>query len=66
MHGARGLPPGAGLVGVSGACDGTVPAFRRHQEVGFMNLFIWLPAMFGLGLVSMLAFYAFIDACEKI
>jgi len=31
-----------------------------------MNLFIWLPAMFGLGLVSMLAFYAFIDACEKI
>jgi len=24
-----------------------------------MNLFIWLPAMFGLGLVSMLAFYAF-------
>lgn len=31
-----------------------------------MNLVVWLPAMFGLGLVSMALFYAFIDACEKI
>lgn len=31
-----------------------------------MNLEIWLPGMFVLGLVSMLACYAFIGACEKI
>ena len=31
-----------------------------------MNLVIWLPAMFLLGLVSMIGCYAFISACEKI
>ena len=31
-----------------------------------MNLVIWLPAMFLLGLVSMIGCYAFIGACEKI
>ena len=31
-----------------------------------MNLFIWLPAMFVLGLVAMGLCYAFIDACEQI
>ena len=31
-----------------------------------MNLFIWLPAMFLLGLASMGLCYAFIGACEKI
>jgi hypothetical protein len=31
-----------------------------------MNLVIWLPAMFLLGLVTMIACYAFIGACEKI
>jgi len=31
-----------------------------------MNLVVWLPGMFLLGLVSMLACYAFIDACAKI
>ena len=31
-----------------------------------MNLALWLPAMFVLGLVSMGLCYAFIDACEKI
>ncbi len=31
-----------------------------------MNLVVWLPSMFLLGLVSMILFYAFIDACEKI
>ena len=33
---------------------------------GRMNLVIWLPAMFLLGLVSMGLCYAFIGACEKI
>jgi hypothetical protein len=31
-----------------------------------MNLGIWLPAMFVLGLVSMGLFYLFMKACEKI
>jgi len=31
-----------------------------------MNLVLWLPAMFGLGLVAMGLCYAFIDACERI
>ena len=31
-----------------------------------MNLFVWLPAMFLLGLLSMGLCYAFIDACEKV
>jgi len=31
-----------------------------------MNLEIWLPAMFLLGLVSMVLVYLFMDACDKI
>ena len=31
-----------------------------------MNLWIWLPAMFLLGLAGMGLCYAFIDACDKI
>ena len=31
-----------------------------------MDLTIWLPAMFLLGVVSMVGCYAFIRACEKI
>ena len=31
-----------------------------------MNLEIWLPALFVLGIVSMGLCYAFITACEKI
>ena len=31
-----------------------------------MNLAIWLPAMFGLGLVSMALCFLFLKACEKI
>jgi len=31
-----------------------------------MNLMVWLPAMFLLGLVTMGLCYAFITACEKI
>jgi hypothetical protein len=31
-----------------------------------MNLTIWIPLTFGLGIVSMLVFYAFLKACEKI
>jgi len=31
-----------------------------------MNLTIWLPAMFGLGIVSMAGVYLFLIACEHI
>ena len=31
-----------------------------------MNLAIWLPAMFGLGLAGLGVCYAFLLACEKI
>ena len=31
-----------------------------------MNLEIWLPAMFGLGLVAMGLCFLFLKACEKI
>lgn len=31
-----------------------------------MNLMVWLPGMFLLGLVTMISCYAFITACEKI
>jgi len=31
-----------------------------------MNLVVWLPAMFVLGIVGMGLCYAFISACEKI
>jgi hypothetical protein len=31
-----------------------------------MNVFVWLPAMFALGLVSLGLCLAFLDACEHI
>jgi hypothetical protein len=34
--------------------------------MALMNLALWLPGMFVLGLVSMGLCYAFIGACEKI
>ncbi len=31
-----------------------------------MNLLVWLPLMFGLGLISLMLFLLFVDACERI
>jgi hypothetical protein len=31
-----------------------------------MNLVVWVPAMFALGLVSLCVCYAFVSACEDI
>jgi len=31
-----------------------------------MNLVLWLPAMFALGIAGLALCYAFIEACEKI
>jgi hypothetical protein len=36
------------------------------KEEKSMNLVVWLPAMFALGLVSMGVCYAFVFACEEI
>ena len=43
-----------------------LPALAPCQEALLMNLVVWLPAMFLLGLVTMALSYAFIGACEKI
>jgi hypothetical protein len=45
---------------------GTLRAFGRAKEALVMNLVVWLPAMFLLGLVTMTLCYAFIGACDKI
>jgi hypothetical protein len=39
---------------------------RRIKKERGMNLVVWLPAMFALGLVSMGVCYAFVFACEDI
>ena len=36
------------------------------KERDLMNLLIWLPAMFALGMVTMILCYAFIGACDRI
>ena len=46
--------------GWNASCDAS------GQEDRSMNLAVWLPAMFLLGLGTMIACYVFIDACEKI
>jgi hypothetical protein len=35
-------------------------------DPGKMNLTIWIPLTFGLGIVSIIVCYAFLKACEKI
>jgi hypothetical protein len=42
---------------------GPTPLRREERS---MNLFVWLPAMFALGLVSLGVCYAFVFACEDI
>ena len=39
---------------------------RRVMGERPMDLFVWLPAMFFLGLASMGLFVAFVAACERI
>jgi hypothetical protein len=43
------------------ACEG-----RAGRKERLMNLVVWLPAMFALGLVSLAVCYAFVFACEEI
>jgi hypothetical protein len=39
---------------------------RYRARFASMNLVVWLPAMFALGLVSLGVCYAFVFACEVI
>lgn len=41
-------------------------ALRQAQKEDDVNLLVWLPAMFALGLVSIGLCYAFVFACEDI
>jgi hypothetical protein len=43
----------------------SVPQKTRRRSVS-MNLAVWLPAMFLLGIVAMGLCYLFVKACEKI
>jgi len=43
-----------------------VPMLHDAKEGSPVDLTIWLPGMFVLGVASMLLCYAFIAACEKI
>ena len=41
-------------------------ARQSGKQEAVMNLFVWLPAMFALGIAGMGVCYAFIFACEDI
>ena len=65
----RGAEPCAGAIEANPHCAQTRPlqagSMGTEQERS-MNLVVWLPAMFALGLVSLGVCYAFIFACEDI
>jgi len=46
--------------------EGSACPVRGLGEGEVMNLVVWLPAMFVLGVVSMGLCYVFVTACEKI
>jgi hypothetical protein len=48
------------------AIDGLSSDARTSFGGKSMNLFVWLPAMFLLGLGSMGFFVAFVTACDRI
>jgi hypothetical protein len=47
-------------------CLSQFEATRRVEKGAQMNLATWLPAMFFLGIVSMLLCVLFLEACERI
>ncbi len=65
MHDARRYPARFGAHRLGGPqLEQFMRSHRTRSET--MNLVVWLPAMFGLGLVTMILCYVFIGACEKI
>ena len=66
-HVQPGRPLAATFGGMAAAWIVSLNARRTGWEDTYdMDLTIWLPAMFLLGLVAMIGCYAFIGACEKI
>ena len=62
-----GRAPAATACGMPAAWIGSSDARTTGWKDRYgMDLTIWLPAMFLLGLVAMIGCYAFIGACEKI
>ena len=73
---ALAIPRDPGTQRAREARTGTVPAMHAIDGLSSdartsfggksMNLFVWLPAMFLLGLGSMGLFVAFVTACDRI
>ena len=67
--GVRRVSKTASLVGGGPGARGARMAQRDERRIAgrfAMNLVVWLPGMFLLGVVSMGLCYAFLCACEKI
>jgi hypothetical protein len=47
------------------ACKNAI-ASSPGLEVNVVNLVIWTPALFALGLVAMAAMFAFVYGCDKV
>ena len=62
----RGRPDGGALNGTAAAVTAGDEKITKRLGRAHMDLTVWLPAMFLLGLVSMGLCYVFIGACEKI
>ena len=52
--------------GTAGGFDGAIFDAGSEKGLALMNLVIWLPAMFVLGLAAMGICLAFVSACEVI
>jgi hypothetical protein len=52
--------------GTAGGFDGAIFGAGSEKGLALMNLVIWLPAMFVLGLAAMGICLAFVSACEVI
>jgi hypothetical protein len=59
----RGRYRGQSALRASSSSPGWIDGDEKDRS---MNLVVWLPAMFALGLVSLGVCYAFIFACEVI
>ena len=44
----------------------TGPLTHIHRKEDAMDLTVWLPALFLLGIVGMAAMFAFIAACDRV
>ena len=61
--GKRARPRGSSVDADARLASALIP---QHLKERTMNLAVWWPALFALGLVSLGACYAFVFACENI